>query len=371
MQSSFDQDLKWTLLNMPRSHKAIGKLPPLQGIRLALSTHLDIKMIPAIEGFLERGASVFLSTCNPSTVRNEVVHYLCARGAQAHAWKDMPEEEYKKGQVQALKWGPTHLCEMGSDLTSALHSDAKLLEASQVKASLEGTGSGIQKLQGISPSYPIFNWDDVSAKEGLHNRFLVGLMTCTAFLARTKLTFHGKNVLIIGYGLVGRGMADAARCFGGVVSIAEMNTGRSLEASYRGWNQTSLEKGLPLADVVITATGARLVLNRSHFELLRDGAFLINIGHANQEIDVPELLSHPHFEPIPFVKSVQLGAKTVYLFSDGAMANLVAGDGDSLNTFDITLAVMIAGLAHIIGKGQDAPAGCHLMPETAWTSFLS
>lgn len=370
MQSSFKQDLHWTLTHMPRSKKAVAHLPSLRGVRLALSTHLDIKMIPAIQGFMERGAEVFLTTCNPKTVRDDVVQYLRAQGAHSHAWKDMPDGEYEKSKMEALAWAPTHLCEMGADLTYALHQSPSLLQSAQIRGSLEGTGSGIQKLHSISVKYPVFNWDDVAAKEGLHNRFMVGLMACAAFLARTKLTFHGKNVLIIGYGLVGRGMADAVRAFGGVVRIVELNVGRRLEASYRGWDQGSLLDSLPQADVVITATGARFVLHSEHFHLLREGAFLINVGHANQEIDVEQLLSFPHSEPIDFVKAVNINGKTVYLFSEGAMANLVAGDGDSLNTFDITLSVMIAGIAHIVGEGERSLPGCHLMPEKAWTQFL-
>ncbi len=282
----------------------------------------------------------------------------------------MSTSAYQQAIDHALEWNPTHLCEMGADLTFALHRRASAIPT--VRAGLEATGSGINRLQKIKPRYPIFNWDDLPIKEGLHNRHLVGLVTWHTFFERTRLTLHGKRVLVIGYGSVGRGVADAARAYGGTVCIAERDPARALEAQYAGWHVSSLIEALPIADVIVTATGAQQVIQAVHFSHLKDGAFLINVGHRADEMDVSALLQHPHEEVLPFVEAIQLdNRRTVYLFAGGSMANLTAGKGDSLNSFDLTLAIMATGISHIIGAGAHEAPGVHLLPRSVWEPILT
>ena len=376
MQSFFDDEmaLSWTEQNMPITRSALQKLPPLEGVRLGVSTHLDIKMIPAFRGLLEKGAQLFLTTCNPDTVRNEVVQTLEKHGAHSQAWKGMSAQDYKESLIKALQWNPTHICEFGASLTSLSHQFPELGNPSAIQGSVEGTSTGIAALNRLNLKFPVLNWNDVRAKEGLHNRFAVGLITSFAFLNRTRLTFHGKNVLILGYGSVGRGMADAARAFGGSVTIAEKNTSRALEAQFRGWPCLPLEKALPEADVVISATGVAGVLSEGEISKMKDGAFLINIGHSNDEIDLQFLSKLPQKEVLPYVREILLDHRKLYLFADGSMANLVAADGDSLNTFDITSAIMVCGIAEIITKTGKTPLlkpGVHVLSEARINEYLN
>jgi adenosylhomocysteinase len=330
--------------------------------------HLEIKMVALFEALLARGAKLFLTTCNPTTVRDEIVAHLRERGAEAEAAFQMSPTQYQQAIEHALDWRPTHLWEMGADLTYALHQRSD--RQSAVRASLEGTGSGISRLSSLQLRYPVFNCDDLPIKEGLHNRHMVGLTTWQAFFDRTRLTLHGKRVLVLGYGLVGRGVADAARAFGGAVSIAERDPARALEAAYAGWLVEPLEKALPEADVVVTATGVAGVLGAEHFALLREGAFLLNVGHRADEIDLAALRAYPCAEALPFVEAFQIEQKTIYLFAGGSMANLTAGKGDSLNSFDLTLAVLAAGIGYLVQSAGDATIGVHLLPRQVWEGLL-
>ena len=348
---NFTHDLTWTRLHMPRLQRVINAWPDMRGIRLACSMHIGIKAVPLVEGLLKNRAEVFIITCNPTTVQDEVVCYLRQQGAQVEAQRDMSVTAYEQAINQALDWKPTHLCEMGADLTFALHQRTHSIP--KVLAGLEATGSGINRLQTIELRYPVCNWDDLPIKEGLHNRHLVGLVTWHTFFERTRLTLHGKRVLVIGYGSVGRGVADAARAYGGTVCVSEHDPARALEAQYAGWEVRSLIEALPIADVIVTATGAQHVIQAAHFSHLVNRAFLINVGHRSDEIDVPALLHYPHEEVVPFVEAIRLDSKrTVYLFASGSMANLTAGEGDSLNSFDLTLSVMAAGISHIVRAGD-------------------
>lgn len=364
--SGFERELGWTREHMPLTAAAVEALPDLGGVRLACSMHLEVKMVPALEGFLRRGARLFLATCNPHTVCDRTMGHVLAAGAEGHAFRGMSDAELARSWRMARDFAPTHLCEMGADLTSFFLTPEGEPGRAAVKAGLEATGSGQNRLAGLQVPYPIFNWDDVPIKEGIHNRRMVGLVACQVFFERTRLTFHNKRVLVVGYGPVGRSVCDAARAYGGRILVTEVDPARALEARFGGEEVVALEEGLAAADVVITATGARGVVGARHLPLLKDGAFLLNVGHASEEYDVPALLAHPHEEVRPHVTCIRLDARRVYLFASGAMANLTAGQGDSLNAFDVALAVMVAGVGFLVREGAAYPPGVHLLPERAW-----
>ncbi|WP_176084345.1 NAD(P)-dependent oxidoreductase [Martelella sp. HB161492] len=360
-----DITLDWASRHMPRVARAIANLPDLSAIRLSMSMHLDMKMLPLVYGLCRRGASLYITTCNPATVRDDVVAHMRASGANVAAWKDMPAEAWSDAIAGGIAFGPTHLSEMGADYTHYLMETGTALP--DVRCGLEATGSGINRLKGKLPPWPIFNWDDVPVKEGLHNRHMVGLTTWNAFFSRTLLSLHEKNVLVVGYGSVGQGLAASARAFGGTVMVAEIDPGRLLQARYDGWQTGSVAELAPRADVIVTGTGGHHVLPFSVIERLRDGCFLLNSGHRIDEIELEPLLALPCEAPVPYVTSHRLASgRTVHLLANGAMANLTAGEGDSLNSFDITLAVMAEGIGHIVRDGEVAKAGVHLLPDPIW-----
>lgn len=377
---------------MPRLAGAVKRLPSLEGFRIAFSMHLDPKMIPFVEGVLERGGAAYLTTCNPDTVRDDVVEHLRAQGAEASAYRGMSMKEYRAAADAALEWGPTHLCEMGAELSAARarrpgagrgggggrgsaggaqNGGGAGGRSGGVRGSLEATGSGISRIRGLDLDYPVFNWDDLPVKEGLHNRHMVGLTAWHTFFARTGLTLHEKTVLVIGYGDVGAGVADSAKAYGAHVMVAERDPARRLRAAYAGWEVAELPEAAARADVVATATGADGVVGAALIDRLPDGAFLLNVGHRPGEIDVVYLRSHDHREIIPFVEEISLGDRRVYLLAGGSMFNLVAGAGDSLNAFDVTLAVLTEALGFLVHEGSSYPAGLHVLPDFVWRAAVS
>jgi adenosylhomocysteinase len=360
--------LLWAKKNMPLTGEEIRLLPPLKGVKLACSIHLEPKVASSLEGLLDHGAELFLTTCNTSTVRDEIVKHLESRGAVAHARRGMTDAEMTRAGTRAIEWRPTHLWEMGANLTAAIV--AAGAGRTSVAAGMESTGSGIARLRAFSaagsfPSYPIFNCDDVPIKEGLHNRYLVGQSAWQAFTERTQLSLHRKRVLVVGYGLVGRGVALTARSLGGAVSVAEMDPARTLEARYDGFVTGPLDELIGSADIVVTATGGRHVVSALHVKLLADGCFLLNVGHTGDEIETEAL--GPRHEVMPFVEEARVGTGTVYLFAGGSMANLTAGQGDTLNSFDITMATMLAGLRYVLSPEARAESpGLHPLPRSSW-----
>ncbi len=333
----------------------------LAGLRVAFSVHLDIKTVPVVEAVLQAGGEAVVVTCNPATVRREVCAYLRERGAQVQARAEMPEEEWEASFRWALAQRPQYLCEMGADLSTRAAQDPAL--AATVRAAMEATGTGVQRLREVSLPFPVLDWNALPLKEGLHNRYLVGLATWTTFLEVARVTLYGKRVLVVGYGPVGQGVAEYARLLGAIPVVAELRPDRQLVARHAGCEVRPLEEALPLADVVVTATGRDGALREEHLPLLRDGAFLLNVGHSNRELDTQALRRYPTRQLRPHVEEVRLPGRRVYLLAGGAMFNLAAGPGDPYDAFDLTSALLLAGLAHLLEHGHRYPPGLHPMPR--------
>lgn len=364
---NFDRELVWNNRHMVRTAKVVNQLGDCTGKKLAVSTHLDIKMVPFYEGYLKQGGELFITTCNPTTVRDQVVEYLVAHGAEAQAWKNMDDKAWQESLHTALEWQPDYLCEFGAQLGGLYHSGQYAFD---ITASLEGTGSGVSVLQSLSLKHPVFNWDDLDAKEGLHNRHMVGLSAWQAFMERTHLSLHEKNVVVIGYGLVGQGVAASARAFGGAVSIAERDPSRILQARYDGWNCDSLENLIKNADVVVTATGVAGVVGQEALMALKNEAFIMNVGHVSHEIALDQLQGYEIDEVMPEIFEYRKQDKSFFALSNGAMFNLTAGYGDSLNAFDVSLALMASGVKHMLHESHNYQSGMYVLPDAAWKPCL-
>ena len=361
-----DARLEWIARHMPLTAEVVRGMPSLAGVRLACSVHIEPKMAHGLEGLMERGAALFLTTCNPATVRDDVVRRLQSRGAAAHAWNGMGASDTAEAERRALEWNPTHVWETGANLARAVVAGG----GAGIAAGMETTGSGVSRLRSLAaegrfPPFPIYNCDGVPIKEGLHNRYLVGQTAWHTFTERTRLSLQRMRILVVGYGPVGQGVAQTARALGGTVSVAERDPARVLEARYDGFPSGTLEELAAHADVLVTATGARHVVTSAHLQRLPDGCFLMNVGHTDDEIEVAALGARR--EMIPFVEETRVGAKRLYLIARGSMANLVAGQGDTLNSFDITMAVMLSGIRHTVSaQARSLPPGLHPLPRSAW-----
>lgn len=334
----------------------------LRGTRIVCSIHLDLKMIPVIEALAGTGAEVLVLTCNTATVRDEVCDHLRGLGAQVHARLGMTEEERVAAMDWAIAQRPQYVCEMGADVMARLLA-AHAAEATTVRAGMEATGTGILRLRALALPFPVFDWDSLALKRGLHNRYLVGLTVWTTFLNVARVTLYGRRVLVLGYGPVGQGIADYARLLGAVPLVADLDPARQILARHAGCWVTSIEDGLPQADVVVTATGRERVLRAEHFPLLRDGAFVLNAGHSIGEIDLAALRRAPARVMGQHIEEIALADRRVFLLAGGAMFNLTAGPGDPYDSFDVTSALMLRGIGYMLDHHADHPPGLHVMPD--------
>ncbi|KUN29590.1 hypothetical protein AQJ23_02160 [Streptomyces antibioticus] len=336
-----------------------AQLPDLTGMRLAAAVHLDIKASVFLEAFAEAGAQVAVMPVNPATTRDDVATYLSSRmRVFAPDGGDVPPA------VACLDWGPTHTLEMGADLTTA----AVARGHGTLTAAIEVTRSGITRLRGLDLPHPVFDLDRVPLKNNIHNRYAVGISTWQAFMSRTNLTLHGSVVVVVGYGEVGSGLARAAAAQGARVLVAEESAERRLIAEYEGYETGTLALLAARADVLVTATGRERVISENVLPLLASGCFVLNAGHSADEIALDVL--GPGTEVLPHVTSHRPFAGEVLLLSGGHLVNLAAGDGDSLNSFDLTSALMVSAVGWTSSRAVGHPPGVHPLPSDAWAPCI-
>ena len=352
------EELRWLETFTPATRAAAEALPSLANERILVVCHLDLKMVPYFEALVNKGAKVHAHAANPATTRDAVADRLRSLGVHAPARKEDPPERHAAHLAAAIESAPTLLCEMGADATAA--TGGKL---DSVRGGLEATGTGIDRIRGLDLSYPIFDWDSVPIKQGLHNRHLVGLMAANTFLNVTGLSLYGKTVLVVGYGPVGRGVADAARSFGAAVEVCDPNPAARLAAVHLGYPTTPLEAGLAKADAVFTATGRDGAVPLEALAACKDGVFLANVGHTSGELPAEELRERVVGAPRPHIERCDLGGKAVYLLAGGAMFNLAAGPGDPYDTFDLITALMLEATAFLVAEGTAYPSGVHPLPK--------
>lgn len=360
---ALDADLSWLRAHIPLTQRAAAGLAgeDWRAHTFCLCVHVDLKMIPVVEALARTGARVLILGANPATTRDAVVAHLSATGVAARAAAGMADRD----RQQALEWAaqqrPTFISEMGGDVTAHLVGRRPDVAAG-VRAGMEATGTGLRRLAELPLPFPVFNWDALPLKQGLHNRHLVGLMIWTTFLNITNLMLHGRRVLVLGFGPVGRGIADYAQRLGAVVAVSDPDPRRQVEARHQGCLVQPLGEALPVAQVVVTATGREGVLGPEHFPLLGPGAILLNAGHSSAEIDVAALRRRPTTLVRPHIEAVDLDGRRIYLLAGGAMLNLAAGPGDPYDAFDLTSALMIEGIRFMVHRHRDFPPGVHLFP---------
>ncbi|MFQ5533249.1 MAG: adenosylhomocysteinase [Sphingomonadales bacterium] len=357
-----DEELAWLKFICPVTEhygRAVRALD-LQGLTLACWQHVLPDTVLSLMPFVEAGARVRLGACSPDSTDDRVAAWLAKNGVEVFAKSGMTDAEYRANLAEMASGPVDIICDMGGELIEAIAN-----EGHTVLGALEATTTGVHRIKDRALPFPTFNWNDIVLKDALHNRYHVGDTVWPVFSALTNMSLYGRSILIIGFGPVGRGMAERARAIGGVVSVVERDPVRRLEAQHFGCRPVTLEDGLASNSIIVTATGIPGILTGEKLSLVRDGAILVNVGHGNREIDVNWLERHPKTVMKRHVERFDISGKRLYLLNRGSLLNLAAGSGRyGSDCFDPYNAVMLSGLSWI-GQGGAAShePGFHPFPR--------
>lgn len=352
----------WSVTRPVLTHlgEAISRLD-LHGRVVAGFQHIRMDTPLVLLPLVRAGARVRVAAVNPDSTDDVAAAYLAREGAEVWGWSRMTDAERDEGLDWLLSVPADALCDMGGELIEAVTRHGR----SRPAGALEATTSGIHRLADLDLPFPVFDWNGIPLKDRLHNRHHVGLQAWPAFSDITGLALHGRSVLVVGFGPVGRGVAIHARALGAVVSVAEIDPVRALEAQHHGCRVVSLDAGLASCSIVVTATGREGVLGREQLRRLRPGAILANVGHSNREIDVPWLERQPHGSVRRSIERYAVDGHDVFLLNRGSLVNLAPGAGVAIDElFDPFAGVMLDGLAWIL-QGGAATALPGLQPYPA------
>jgi adenosylhomocysteinase len=321
---------------------------PLAGLRLGFCLHITKETSVLVMSAKALGAKVALCSANPLSAHDEVAAFLYRQGVSVFAWRGESKKEYEKCIRDVVDFKPAIVTDDGGDLHTACHNaGAKILGGT------EETTSGVKRLLALQSSgrlaYPVIAVNSARTKHLFDNRYGTGQSTIDGIMRATSVLVAGKQIVVCGYGWVGKGVAARARGMGASVTVTEIDPVRALEARMDGFAVTKIADAAAHGDIFITCTGQTGVIQKEHFLKMKDGAILANAGHFDVEIDAAYLYSNckrPK-DARPGVEQFNVNGKKLYILSKGRVANLVLADGNSPEVMALSFANQLLSILHI------------------------
>lgn len=314
-----------------------GKSQPLKGARIAGCLHMTIQTAVLIETLIHLGAKVRWSSCNIFSTQDHAAAAMAAKGISVFAWKGETEEEAQMCIEKTITdWGEEgfHLIlDDGGDLTNMMHEDRFSKEMEKVIGLSEETTTGIHNLMKLAKNnklkVPAINVNDSVTKSKFDNLYGCRESLADGIKRATDVMIAGKVVVVAGYGDVGKGCAQSMQSYGARVLVTEIDPICALQAAMEGFEVTTMEEAIKEADIFVTATGCSNVITKEHFEAMKDGAIVCNIGHFDVEIDMAWLEKNSSMKEIkPQVDKHQLkNGSSIILLAKGRLVNLGCATG--------------------------------------------
>ncbi|WP_298363319.1 adenosylhomocysteinase [uncultured Lutibacter sp.] len=311
---------------------------PLAGARIAGCLHMTIQTAVLIETLVDLGAEVTWSSCNIFSTQDQAAAAIAAAGVSVYAWKGMNEEEFDWCIEQTLFFGedkkPLNLIlDDGGDLTNMVLDKYPELAAG-INGLSEETTTGVHRLYdrmkaGTLPM-PAINVNDSVTKSKFDNKYGCRESAVDAIRRATDLMLAGKRVVVCGYGDVGKGTAASFRGAGSIVTVTEIDPICALQAAMDGFEVKRLDTVVGKADIVITTTGNKDIVQPKHFEAMKDKTIVCNIGHFDNEIDMAWLngkYGSSKVEIKPQVDKYTIGENEIIVLAEGRLVNLGCATG--------------------------------------------
>ncbi|MCM4163885.1 MULTISPECIES: adenosylhomocysteinase [unclassified Arenibacter] len=315
-----------------------GKEQPLKGARIAGCLHMTIQTAVLIETLVALGAEVTWSSCNIFSTQDQAAAAIAAAGIPVYAWKGMNEEEFNWAIEQTLFFGEDRqplnmILDDGGDLTNMVLDQYPEL-ASGIKGLSEETTTGVHRLyervkKGTLPM-PAINVNDSVTKSKFDNKYGCRESAVDAIRRATDTMLAGKRVVVAGYGDVGKGTAASFKGAGSIVTVTEIDPICALQAAMDGFEVKKMDTVVGNADIVITTTGNKDIIQSQHFKAMKDKVIVCNIGHFDNEIDMAWLnknYGHTKDEIKPQVDKYTLEGKDIIVLAEGRLVNLGCATG--------------------------------------------
>lgn len=308
---------------------------PLAGARIGGCLHMTIQTAVLMETLVDLGAEIRWSSCNIFSTQDHAAAAMAAAGIPTFAWKGETEEEFwwciEKTIFGPNGWEPNMILDDGGDLTQVMHEKYPVM-MKEVRGISEETTTGVHRLNEMAKDgtlmTPAFNVNDSVTKSKFDNLYGCRESLIDGIKRATDVMIAGKIAVVVGYGDVGKGCAQALRGMGATVLVTEIDPICALQAAMEGYRVVTMEEAAPVGDIFVTCTGNLEVISRAHMDVMKDQAIVSNIGHFDSEIDIAGIRDLEWENIKPQVDHVIFpDGKRIIVLAEGRLVNLGCATG--------------------------------------------
>ena len=317
------------------------KNKPLEGLNIGACMHVTKETANLMLTLKSAGANVSLCASNPLSTKDSVAAYLSENDVEVHAVHGVSNDDFFKRLNSVLDTKPDITMDDGADLVSLLHTERSDIP---VMGSMEETTTGVIRLKSMEKNnklrFPVVAVNDSDTKHLFDNRFGTGQSAMDGVVRATDLLIAGLDVVVIGFGDCGKGVAERAYGMGAKVTIVEPNSVRALEALMHGYEVKTSINAAKIADVIVSVTGNMHALDKQHFDVMKDGVALANAGHFDVEINLNALKENSsQVDRVrEHVESYKYNGKEILVLAEGRLVNLAAATGHPASVMDMSFA---------------------------------
>jgi adenosylhomocysteinase len=352
---------------------------PLAGVRLVACAHVTTETANLARALQAGGAEAVIIASNPLSTQDDVAASLVTDwGIPVYAIKGETTETYNRHVRTALDFHPEIIIDDGSDVVATLIKE----RASQVKeiiGSTEETTTGIVRLEAMAAAgvlgFPSIAVNNAQTKHFFDNRYGTGQSTLDGIIRATNILLAGRNLVVVGYGWCGKGVALRARGMGANVIVTEIDAIKAVEAVMDGFRVMPMSEAASIGDIFVTVTGNRHVIDGQHFGRMKDGAIVCNSGHFDLELNLVALreMSAPPARLRPFVEEylVKSTGSRVIVLGEGRLINLAAAEGHPASVMDMSFANQALSVEYLVKHQGELKPGVHLLPQAVDTEIAS
>jgi adenosylhomocysteinase len=339
--------IEWAESRMPvlmALREKYRKTKPFKGYKIAGCLHVTKETAVLVRTFVEAGAEVSWSGCNPLSTQDDVAAALAVDGISIFAWHGMNVEEFYWCIEETLKFKPNLTLDDGADLIFTVHNKHQELIPTVVGGT-EETTTGVHRLRAMAKDgalkYPVIAVNDAETKWDFDNVYGTGQSTLDGILRATSVLLAGKNFVVAGFGHCGKGVALRAKGLGANVIVTEVKATAALKATLEGYRVMKMDEAAKIGDIFVTATGVKDVIVDRHFKAMKDGAIVCNTGHYDCEINLVQLDKMK--KSVRTVRSdnqeyLMKDGRRIYVLAEGRLVNLAAAEGHPSEVMDMSFA---------------------------------
>jgi len=349
--------LHWAYEHMPvmkTINRRFEKEQPLAGLKIGMALHTEAKTGILAITLANAGAKICLASCNPLSTDDSVALALREEyKLDVYAKKGETQEEYYNHLNSVLNIGPDFVIDDGADLITMAHTKRRDV-LKNIKGGNEETTTGVTRLRAMANDkrleFPVLSVNDAKMKYLFDNRYGTGQSAFDGWMNATNLIVAGKHMVVAGYGWCGKGVAMRAKGMGASVIVTEVDPIKAIEAKMDGFEVMRMIDAVKVADIIMTVTGCKDILNAEHFSVMKDGCVMGNVGHFDNEINKTDLifLSKSCIQVRDSIQEYDMkDGRKLYLIAEGRLMNLAAGQGHPAEIMDTSFATQAMGIEYV------------------------